>query len=235
MLMGQQTSQVVRAGCESGLDRAGLKVIRGLKMSERVGEHVLASDPDRWISEARAGSMSALDKLTAMLAEELRDELNGRRVRGLSPSRSGSDLIQDTVLLAHEKFSRFKGHSFVEFKQWARGILHLRRKHCMRTHRERTSDKKKQRIWLAVAVRRNVPSQERPRRDDQDRLEQRDEAARAYAAFRRLKTHDQYVVRLRAIEGLSFGDIALIVNSTEGAVSKAYWRAIERLRRRLEP
>lgn len=193
-----------------------------------------ASDPDHWIAEARAGSSAALDKLITLLAEQLSYELGGRRLRGLSPSRSGSDLIQETIVRAREKFSRFEKHSFVEFKQWARGILHLNRRHCMRTHRKRTSDKKKQKIWLALAVRRNVPSQERPRRDDDNELERREEAARAYAAVRRLKPHDQYIIKARVFEDLSFGQIAIIVNRSEDAVSKAYRRAIKRLRRRLE-
>ncbi len=162
-------------------------------------------DPDRWIAEARSGSNLALDKLIVLVAEHLRNELGGRRVRGLSPSRSGSDLIQDTLLVIRKKFLRFAGATFGEFRRWARGILHLQRKHCMRTHQRRTSDAKKRRIWQAVAVRRDLANQERPKPNGTDAMEQRDEWERAFIAFRQLKPHEQYILSLRYIDSMPYG------------------------------
>ncbi len=183
---------------------------------------------DQLIAEAQLGSAAALDRLIEMLSAHLVAELGGRRVRGLSPSRSGSDLIQETVVRAREKFAQFKKHTFTEFKQWARGILHLRRRHWMRNHRDRTNQKKMERIWLAVTRRRNLL--DRARGGDGARvLERKEEAAKATAAFERLQPHQQYIVTLRVIEGLSFRQIAVIVKSSEGAVSRAHRRAIKRL------
>ncbi len=54
------------------------------------------------------------------------------------------------------------------------------------------------------------------------------------AAFQRLKPHEQFIVNLRVVDGLPFGEIALIVNSTEGAVGRACSRAIDRLRTQFE-
>jgi len=150
----------------------------------------------------------------------------------LSPSRSGSDLIQETVIRAREKFHCFSGHTFAEFKQWARGILYLRRRHWMRNHRDRTNSRKMERIWLAVARKRNLPDESS--RPSEDWLERREEAEKAFAAFLRLKPHEQYIVNLRVVDGLAFKQIALIVNSTEGTVARACNRAIKRLGRYFE-
>jgi RNA polymerase sigma factor (sigma-70 family) len=192
------------------------------------------SEPDRWTAEARSGSMAALDKLLVLVAERLREELDGRRVRGLSPSRSGSDLIQDTLLVIRKKFPYFKGETFGEFKRWARGILHWQRMTCMRSHRRRTSDAKKRRIWQAVALRRNLSNDDRSKQEGGDSIEQRDEWDRAFAALRRLKPHEQYILKLRYIDSLPFAAIASLVNSSDDTVSRSCRRALNRLRRRLE-
>ncbi len=57
----------------------------------------------------------------------------------MSPSRTVSDLIQDTLIQAGDRFSHFDRETFSEFKQWARGILYNRRKHLGRTYRNRVA------------------------------------------------------------------------------------------------
>jgi RNA polymerase sigma factor (sigma-70 family) len=141
-----------------------------------------------------------------------------------------SDLIQETVIRAREQFDKFDRETFTEFKYWARGILYMRHKHLMRQHRSRFDERTRRKIWLAVAFRKNLPNVERPELALEDKLEQREEAARAFAAFQRLKPHEQFIVNLRVVEGLPFAQIAALVNSTEGAVTKACGRALKRLR-----
>jgi len=192
------------------------------------------SEPDRWIAEARAGSSAALDNLLVLVAEHLKEELGDRRIRGLSPSRSGADLIQDTILVIRKKFPQFTKSTFGDLKRWARGIRYKRRQHCMRTHHKRTRSDKKQRILEAIALRRNLPSQVRPQAESVDAIEQHDEWERVLVALRQLKPHEQYILRLRFFDELSFGAIAHIVNSSEDAVSRACRRALNRLRGRLE-
>ena len=84
----------------------------------------LTSELDRWVAEAKAGSSVALANLIILVREQLKKELGDGPIRGLSPSRSGSDLAQDTALVICKKFPRFKKQSYKEFKRWARGILH---------------------------------------------------------------------------------------------------------------
>jgi len=199
-------------------------------MKSSLAEDNAIGDPDRLILAAKSGAEEALDRLIELLAGQLWDELGQRRLRGMSPSRSMSDLIQETLIRAREQFGRFDRETFAEFKYWARGILYLRHKHLMRQHRSRVDERTKRKIWLAAALRKNLPSAERPQLSNEDQLERQEEATRAFAAFQRLKPHEQFVINLRVVEGLPFGQIALLVNSTEGAVTKACSRSLKRLR-----
>jgi len=193
-------------------------------------DHAIA-DADHLVTAARSGGDEALDRLIELLAAQLWAELGNRRLRGMSPARTMSDLIQETVVRAREQFSQFNKETFSEFKQWARGILYLRHKHLNRQHRNRSEDRIKRRIWLAAAFKRNWSETDRSGQSAEDSLERREEAARAFTAFQTLKPHEQFIINLRVVEGLPFGQIALLVNSTEGAVTKACRRALQRLRK----
>ena len=119
---------------------------------------------DRLIAEARSGSDAALDALIEQISEQLWAELGGRRQpRGLGPSRGLSDLIQDTLLRVRQKFDHFESHTFAEFKQWARAVLHRRQQEWIRNHRARNTTEKKEKIWLAIRTR--LDSDPAPRTD----------------------------------------------------------------------
>lgn len=193
-----------------------------------------AIDPESLIADARTGAEGALDLLIELLGEQLWAELGHRKLRYLSPSSTVSDLIQETVIRARERFSKFDKDTFGEFKRWARGILFTRRRYMMRRHRTRTSERVKRRIWLAAALRKNLPGDADSGSVVEDRLERREEAALAFAKFQRLKPHEQFILNLRVVEGLPFKSIASLVNSTESAVTQACRRALERLRTRCE-
>ena len=192
------------------------------------------SDPDRWISEARLGSTEALNSLMALLADRLLAELGNRRLRGLSPSRSGSDLVQETVLRAREMFYKFEGTTFEEFRRWARGILHLRRRHWVRRHRDRTNEKKIEQIWRSIVRKQNLVEEAKPDGAGQEGLERQEDATKLNTALALLKPHEQYMIKLRVIDDRSFKEIASIVNKSEGTVNRACNRAIKRLRRYFE-
>ncbi|MGD9721482.1 MAG: RNA polymerase sigma factor [Pirellulales bacterium] len=194
------------------------------------------SHANRWIAEARAGSNDALDKLVAHLTRRYFAELGGRTLRGMSPANTISDLIQETVLRARERFSVFDKDTFAEFKRWADGIFRNKYRHWMRNHRDRTAEDKQWTIWRAIHTRRNLPDPARRPQGGDDAAEFREEAARAFQIFEReLKPNEQYIMRLRLFEGLRFKQIAPLVGSTEDGVTKAYKRALARLKSLVEP
>ena len=191
-----------------------------------------ATELDRLIADARAGSAAALDSLIERLAEHLWAELGSRqKPRGLGPSHGLSDLIQDTLVRVRQKFSKFERETFVEFKQWARAVLHRRRQEWIRNFRARNSAEKKEKIWLAIKSR--VASDARARRQD-DPAQYREETKRADAAFACLNPNERFIINLRLLEGLRYKQIAEMTGWSEEAARKAYDRAIARLKKLFE-
>jgi RNA polymerase sigma factor (sigma-70 family) len=181
---------------------------------------------DLLIADARAGSAAALDQLIEQLSMHLWAELAGRtKPRGLGPSHGLSDLIQDTLVRVRQKFSKFERHTFAEFKQWARAVLHRRRQEWIRNFRARNSADKKERIWLAI--RNRVVDGTRGERDP---AQHREETKRADAAFASLKPNERFIINLRLLEGLRYKQIAAMTGWNEEASRKAYDRAIARLK-----
>lgn len=188
--------------------------------------------PDTLISEARQGSVVALDKLIELLADYLWSELCGRRKpRGLGPSHGLSDLVQDTLVRVREKFDRFQRDTFADFKQWARTILHRRRQEWARNYRMRNREELRRKIRLAFEARLLT---EPTGRGHEELMNLREEAERAAAAFNRLKPHEQAIIQLRILEKLSYPQIeALTGLSAEGART-ACRRAIAQLKKLFE-
>jgi RNA polymerase sigma factor (sigma-70 family) len=187
---------------------------------------------DRLIADARGGSAAALDKLIGQLSEHLWAEVGLRRKpRGLGPSRGLSDLIQDTLVRVRQKFSKFERHTFDEFKQWARAVLHRRRQEWIRNYRARNTTQKKEKIWLAIRARfASDPHRER----DDNPAERREETKKAYAAFERLKPNERFIINLRLLEGLRYKQISTMTGWSEEAARKAYDRAIAHLKKLFE-
>ena len=64
----------------------------------------------------------------------------------------------------------------------------------------------------------------------QEYAAQLEEEARAYAAFEQLKPHEQFIINLRAIEGVRYPDIEALTGWGKEAARQSYRRAIEQLR-----
>ena len=130
------------------------------------------------------------------------------------------------VVRVREKFDKFERHSFTDFQQWARTVLHRRQQEWIRNYRARNSAEKKEKIWLAMRSR--IGDVLRNARES-DPAEAREEAARAAAAFERLRPNERFVINLRLLEALPYKQIATMTGWSEDAARKAYARAIRRL------
>jgi RNA polymerase sigma factor (sigma-70 family) len=190
--------------------------------------NVAGHELDRLILEARGGCTVALNQLLEALSWTLWTELGGgQKPRGLEPAHGLSDLIQDTLARVREKFGRFERNSYADFRQWALTILYRRRQEWSRNHRTRNDVARKEDIgrYLLAVLNPNglTPPQEHA-------AQLREESDRMYAAFERLETGEQVIIRLRAVESLQFPQIGVLTNRTSEAIRKAYDRAMEKLR-----
>lgn len=179
---------------------------------------------------ARQGSADALRELLELLARQLWRQTRGRQPRNVGPSTGMSDLVQSTLLRAQERFERFERDTFFDFMRWARRILRNKLLGRVRKHRLRTDHERLARIAEALQARL---AQAGWAASSCGEAERREEAERAYRTFQELPVHQRFVIQLRAVDGLKFGEIANMTGSTAEAARMKYRRAMAELRHRL--
>ncbi len=148
---------------------------------------------------------------------------------GLSPSRSLSDLIQETLVRVRISFNRFERDTVSDLQQWTRTILYRRWQHLVRNYSVRNQELRKERIFLAIRAR--VVDQADSLQPEEV-LEKREEARRIYNIYKsQCERMKQFIIELRLFKGLKYKDIAKVGRITDrGGREKAYARAIDRLR-----
>jgi RNA polymerase sigma-70 factor (ECF subfamily) len=169
------------------------------------------------VQAALAGEEAARNRLFEALAV-LPDVIQRKQVRmGLLLSEhEREDVVQIVLLALWRKLPRFDGR--VPIVQWGSGFAVLELlKAAARTARRRARSAP---MPDALAAPEPRPS----------------EAAERLAAYcRDLATADQEILRLRHFEDRTFEEIAACLGRAVGSVKTRYYRAIERLRRRLGP
>lgn len=89
-----------------------------------------------------------------MLLECLRAEFaNRRELELLSPSRSPSDIIQETIVRVRVSFDNFREESFGALKRRTRGIFSKCRLEVERNSRCRNAPERRESIWRAIRQR----------------------------------------------------------------------------------
>ncbi|MGH7506264.1 MAG: RNA polymerase sigma factor [Longimicrobiales bacterium] len=180
------------------------------------GLHVVApSQPDEGslIARARTGDRAAQE---ALIGRYLKD-VYGVTSRVLGDSDLAQDAAQDAMVNALRGLHRFRGDA--SFRTWLLRIaLNAARSVARRRGRRRE---------VALAVIENAPDGEA---DVATRTAMRDEAARAARMIERLPPKQKLAVSLRVNQGLSYAEVAAVLECTEGAARVNYHLGIKRLR-----
>lgn len=196
--------------------------------SSNRGPSLSQPELDVMIAAARGGSTQALDQLIEVLAIQLWNDLHARPRRSAGPSHGSSDLVQDTLIRVREQFAKFERDTFADFKQWARAILYRRHLEWTRNHQSRSAERHQRRLWTLISMRSELS-----RLSQQEQaVELRESLQIVDRAYQTLKATDQFIIDMR-LDGLSFREIADLTESKVDAVTKAYHRAIARLRKKL--
>jgi RNA polymerase sigma-70 factor (ECF subfamily) len=143
-----------------------------------------------------------------------------------------SDLVQDTLLAAHQGLPGFAGTTEAEFQAWLRRILARqatnlvnRFRHTAKraTGRERSLDDSRARSNVAdqLAAPDATPSSHARHSEEREAI---------FAAVARLPEDARTVVLLRHCEFLSFDEIARRLGKTSAAVRQIWARAVQRLK-----
>lgn len=184
-------------------------------------------DPNWLIAEARRGSSAAFEQLLEILAHHLWRDLDARPRGPAKPSHGSSDLVQDTLLRTFERFGKFDGDTFAEFKQWALATKFFRGREWTRNYHAHLDERHLRRLWSLISAR--DPGGDAAHVCD---VEQRDTLDVVMAAYRELKPWEQFIIDMH-VHGNSFAEIAEQTEAKVDTVTKAYHRAIAKLRKKL--
>jgi RNA polymerase sigma-70 factor (ECF subfamily) len=145
-----------------------------------------------------------------------------------------SDLVQQTLLLAHRKREQFRGHSEAEFRAWLRAILArlladaARRRGPGQPGRarslERALEESSQRLERWLAADESSPSKGLMR---QERLLELAEA------LGQLPEDQRTALELRYLQGLSVGEVCRRMGRGTPSVANLLYRGLKALRERL--
>jgi RNA polymerase sigma-70 factor (ECF subfamily) len=157
---------------------------------------------------------------------------------GLQGKADASDVVQETLLKAHQNFGQFQGRTEAELAAWLRQILARnitdlgRRFHtaaARNVSRERSLqevlDASSQALGNIIAAARSSPSAAAQRRELSLVLAD---------ALAELSPDYRDVIILRSIEERDWEDVALRMNRSLGAVRMLWTRALKELRPLLE-
>jgi RNA polymerase sigma-70 factor (ECF subfamily) len=161
-----------------------------------------------------------------------RMQLNPRLAAKIAPS----DIVQQTLLKAHEKRSQYRGTSDTELAGWLRAILANTLAETVRSfgrqqrdvglekslHAALDGSSAKLELWLAAD--QSSPSQHVARQEQLVRLA---------SALAELPEEQRTVLELRHLQGLPIGVISRQMQRSEASVAGLLRRGLQRLRERL--
>lgn len=154
----------------------------------------------------------------------------------LRPKVDASDVVQQTLAQAHEKWDQFRGETAAERMAWLRAILARtladtvrrfdRRQRAVALERslEAALDESSCRLELWLAADQSTPSQHAQREEQLLRL------AEALAA---LPEDQRRAVELRHLQGCPLAEVGRQMGRSKEAVAGLLFRAIQKLRGQL--
>jgi len=154
---------------------------------------------------------------------------------------SASDVVQETFLQAHRAFDQFRGESAPEFLGWLRQLLVSRIAHLLEKHVYAAKRDVRREVSLEAIRTSLARSSQRLERVLADKSPSPGSAAQRHEhaillADELANLPDDYreVLILRNLEGLPFPAVAERLDRSPGAVRMLWFRAIQKLRERLE-
>lgn len=155
---------------------------------------------------------------------------------GLRAKLNPSDVVQETLLRAHERFGQFRGRTEKELLHWLRRVLTNRLADLARRYADTRARDVGREVSLAldrsasaldalVADGRGSPSRHAARRELQVKLAD---------ALAELSDDHREVIVLRNIHGMEWADVARQMGRTSGAVRVLWVRALQKLRPLIE-
>ncbi len=187
------------------------------------------------IQRARGGDRDAVGQLLEQFRDVLRVDARRRMGTMLNPRIAVSDVVQQTLIEAHQSFQQIAGAKQGELQAWLRLILTCNITNAVRDHlyvkkrslnRERSITQSDSVLWRdgSLPSDNNTPSLEACRIEESLLLlEQLD----------KLPVDQSAAVRMRYLECRSIGEIAIELGRSKTAAAGLVKRGMEKLRNRM--
>ena len=193
-----------------------------------------AHDSDRnLLADAYAGHSTAMDRLANQYRRYLKRIVECRLDDRLSTRLDASDLVQETLLEAFDRFKRTASVPDLPVRLWLRQIVIDRIRMAERSHL-RTEKRSLLReipmstgssLFLAKHYMAANPA---------DRLSRQELVDAVRRAVAELSNQDQDILMMRTFDGLSYEEIEILTSISAAAARKRYGRALIRLQEQLE-
>ena len=208
-----------------------------MSLSQPLTSDNSSADIGLMIDQARDGNLGQLGQLLQIYRNYLSVLASAQIDRRLKPRVSPSDIVQETMLKAHRAFPEFRGTSERELLVWLRQILvnnlaTFVEQHLIAAKRDVRREVSMERLGAALEqstvqlgallpAEISSPSASVQRREDAVLL-----------ADRIAQLPDDYgeVLLLRNLKGLSFGEVAQVMDRSEAAARMLWLRAIQKLK-----
>ncbi|MEZ6135015.1 MAG: sigma-70 family RNA polymerase sigma factor [Pirellulaceae bacterium] len=184
------------------------------------------------IALARGGDRDALGVLIDRYRNYLLLIANEEMDATLQGKLGASDVVQQSMLQAQQKFTQFRGASEQEWQGWLRKILQNGVRKAQRSY---ATGKRNRKIEISLqqesAIRRGLMDANLTPASD---AINREKSARVHEALNRLSNDHRVVIRLRSFDLLEFEEIGSRMDRSAEACRKLWGRAISALRKSLE-
>ncbi len=190
-----------------------------------------------WIQQARQAAPGALDRLLESYRNYLKLLARSWMTKVLRGKTDPSDLVQETLIKAHQRFGQFRGRTEAELAAWLRQVLARNLVDWARrfrgagrlVDREQSLDQllsqSSQAFAGLVATKEASPS---------EAAYQRDLGVILADALAELSIEHREVIVLRNLEERDWDGVAQKMSRSVGAVRMLWARALKRLRPLIE-
>jgi RNA polymerase sigma-70 factor, ECF subfamily len=194
----------------------------------------LAPDTDELLRRCLGGDSSAIAALLDRHRDQLRRMIAVRLDTRIAARVDPSDVVQETLAVAHRQLSEYLPKRPLPFYLWLRRIACDRLADLHRRHfrAKRRSVGREELLGLsddsAMALGQRLFS---PETSHLGRLVRKEMLQRVRGALERLSARDREVLILRHLEELGIRETASVLGISESAAKLRHLRAIERLQK----
>lgn len=179
------------------------------------------------IQQARAGSDSALGIIVSRLRNYLLSVANAEMQTSVRSKFSGSDIIQQSMLEAHQSIGMFCGDSEGELKIWLKRIVLSNLIDETRRYRKT----KRRDTSREISYDWNAQPLAQPNGQTASWLVSRNEFdQQLFAAVQKLPARQRHVIEARHRDGKRYAEIAKELGITEEAARKLWARGVAALK-----